>query len=156
MKQGNHYRLNDSEVVLGSSDNESVVFDRGGFLLTNHRVIQVTRTPFGGETMLHTFCLENLDSVQVSSSSPYQILLVGVGCFAAALMWGKGGGVVALGFLVLLVACVTYYFSRKKVIRLTSFNGKIELEVAAMAHSQIQELVFAVEQAKRKLLDAKS
>jgi hypothetical protein len=153
MKQRDHFRLNKGEEVLGGSDNQSAVFDEGGFILTNQRVIKVDRSPLGGDTVVHTISLEKLDSMQTVASKPIILLVIGVIAFVSSLVLGTMEGAI-LGLVLLSGFVIAYFLWRRKVIRFVSGSSEMALLVTAMAHNQIQELVFAVEKAKQARLDA--
>ena len=148
MKQENHYRLNDSEELIGSSDTASLVFDRGGFLLTNQRMIKVDKSPFGATSSVHSINLENLDSVQTVAVKHISLVL-----FAFALLillWDDRPIYGIVGFALLLIV---YFLTRRKVIQLASANSTMWLNVSPMAHETIQELLFEIEQAKQRRLE---
>lgn len=150
MKQRNYYKLNEGEDVVGSSDVASVVFDRGGFILTNQRVINVARTPLGGASKVHSINLENLDSIQTASIKYFILLLF---AFVSLLFLQNDDvppGIALSGCAIFVIA---FFMSRRKVIRLASGNSIMWLNITAMAHEQIQNMVFQIEQAKQRRLE---
>ncbi len=150
MRQRNYFKLNEGEKTVGSSDVFSVVFDRGGFLLTTQRVIKVDRSAFGDRSKVHSINLENLDSVETSARVHLWTLLLAV----MSLLYGlreDANVYVALAGVAIFVAL--FFLLRRKVIKLASGNSIMWLNVSAMAHEQIQELVFSVEEAKQQRLE---
>jgi len=127
----------------------SIVFDHGGFILTNQRVIHVVRSRLGGTTSVQTITLEKLDSVQVDAER--RLVLLALAAVLALIGQKVQDGA---GYHVAAAACVAAFFlTRRKVIRLRSGNSEIVLNVRALAHEKIQELVFAVEEAKQERME---
>ncbi len=163
----NYYKMNEGERVIGGSEVASVVFDLGGFLLTNQRVIKVDRTGFGGVSKVHSFSLENLDSIETVATKNISLVVGAILFLLIALvnlaLIGSGeirdtdsiesytGVFVGVGGSVLLF--LMYYLTRRKVIRLSSGSSQMLLNVAPMSHEEIQELVFEIEQAKQTRLE---
>ncbi len=146
----NYYKLNEGEKLIGSSDEAGIVFDRGGFVLTNQRVIKVDRTPFGGESRVHSINLENLDSIVTTAIQHLGFILVAVGCLLLLTVNEKAPAIAIGGFAICLIA---FFLTRSKVIRLVSGNSVMDIVVSWMAHQQIQEMVFEIEQAKQRRLE---
>jgi hypothetical protein len=158
-QQGRHFRLNAGEQILIGADIASVLFDYGGFVLTNQRVINVHRG--GGASDVLTFNLENIDSVRTSSDSkPGCIvagLLVGFGMLSAGVVQKKGDLVAILvvgGILAGLGGILFYYLTRSKQVVINSGTTQMVLGASGMSFQGMQELVFAIDQAKQHRLDA--
>jgi len=151
MKKRNYYQLNEDEEIIGSSDVASLVFDRGGFLLTNQRVIKVIRTPLGGGSKVHSFNLENLDSVQTAALKKVFLIIF---AFVSLLFVeiNEVGLYFGIGFFIFF--WILYFLTRRKVIKLSSGNSIMWLNVSAMAHENIQKMVFKIEQAKQTRLES--
>jgi PH (Pleckstrin Homology) domain-containing protein len=150
MEQRNYYKLNEGEEVIGSSDTASIVFDKGGFLLTNHRVVKVDRTPFGGESKVHSIHLENIDSIQTTAIKNNVFILLAVG---SLFLFGISDVGPFLGTGGFILFCILFFLTRRKVIQLASGNSTMSLNITALAHERIQEMVFEIEQAKQRRLE---
>jgi len=150
LKQRDYYSLNEGEEVIGKSKVASVLFDRGGFVLTNQRVIQVQRSKMGGKSEVVSFFLENLDSIQNKSRR-----FLGCGFIAALALVAAIASVFAefleaagiLGFAALFF-WITYLATRKRLVTLSSGRAEIVLDVRPFSVNTIQEFVFEIEQAK--------
>ena len=151
MKKRNYYQLNEDEEIIGSSDVASLVFDRGGFLLTNQRVIKVIRTPLGGGSKVHSFNLENLDSVQTAALKKVFLIIFAFVCLLFVEI-NEVGLYFGIGFFIFF--WILYFLTRRKVIKLSSGNSIMWLNVSAMAHENIQKMVFKIEQAKQTRLES--
>jgi hypothetical protein len=126
------------------------VFDRGGFLLTNQRVIKVDRSMFGGESAIHSINLENLDSIRTTAVKYYFWIVLA--CLSPLLM-GPRDMEPYFGWGCFIIFSVLYFLTRQKAIKLSSGSSAMWLKVTSMAHEKIQEMVFAIEQAKQARLE---
>jgi hypothetical protein len=149
MKQRDFFRINEGEEIIGSSDVSSVVFDLGGFILTNQRVIKVDRTAMGGESSSHSFNLENLDSIQMVATKNNMYLWLALG----ALVFATIKPLRILSIFIAIGLLIIYFYSRTKLIKLTSGNSEMFINVSPMAYNQIQEMLFEIQEAKQKRLD---
>lgn len=150
MQQRDYYKLNEGEKTIRSSDVWSVVFDRGGFVLTNQRVIKVNRTPLGSESTVHTFNLENIDSIITTTKTNPLLIVLALGFLLFLGVESYGPAMALLGSGI----CMAIFFAkRKKVVRIATGNSTMWLNVSPLDHNKIQELVSQIEQAKQRRLE---
>lgn len=162
------FRMNEGERVIIRSKPLSVIFDKGGFFLTNQRLIKVERGLWGSSSTVRSFSLENLDSILNESSKPVGCLFIGILLVIGAIVLGiltleeldklRGepttpGILGAIAFVIAVINLITYFFGRQRLIRLTSGRSEIILNVRPLSFEKIQELVFEIEQAKQKRLE---
>ncbi len=150
MKQRNYFKMNEEEKVIGGSDVRSIVFDRGGFLLTNQRVIKVDRTSFGGASNVHTINLENIDSIQTNAIKPNALIFFAFMSLLFLFIEEAGPYLAIGGFSICMLL---FFLLRRKVIQIASGSSTMILNVSSMNHENIQKLVFEVEQAKQRRLE---
>jgi hypothetical protein len=155
MKKRDYYSLNPGERVIGTSKVASVLFDRGGFVLTNQRVIQVHRTSFGGVSHVVSFGLENLDSVQNLSHKPLGCAFFALLCaslaFLAYYVKHMEDWLPTTAWALAIAAVLSWFIylsRRKRTIILSSGRTEIVLDVTPFSVKRIQELVFEIEKAK--------
>src|SRR5690606_33287385 len=118
-KQRNYYQLNENERIIDGSDVSSLVFDRGGFILTNQRLIKIDRTSFGGTSSVHTFNLERIDSIQNKQSNYWWVILFGIVAIIIGI-YSDDDNILLFSLLVLLITLLIYAFSRKRIITIYS------------------------------------
>ncbi len=159
-KRRDYYQLNEGEKILDGSQVASALFDRGGFVLTNQRVIQIHRTPLGGESEVLSFFLENLDSIQNRSRKSvgcafFAILFLATALGTFVFQRHEDWMLAAVGGLVVasILSWVVYLATRKRLIRLSSGRTEIALDVSPFSVNGVQELVAEIEQAKACRLD---
>jgi len=155
-KQSNYYQLNENENIIGSSDKKSIVFDKGGFILTNQRVIKVDRSTFGGSSMVHSVNLEKIDSVKNVVQKHLILLIIGAVLIIMGLLVAKDPGVKEIGIYTLLIGIAFigfFFFRRRRVIIISSGRTDMIIQVHSMDHDNIQKLVFSIEKAKEDYLN---
>lgn len=152
MTKRNFFSLQDGEQVIGSSDAQSIVFNRGGFVLTTQRVIMATRTRLGGETSVHAMNLENIDSIVVNAHKQYGILLFSIP-FLVCAPFTKTTNTMIFVFVSGLFFLACYFLTRKKVIEIRSTNSVLPLNVWSMAHDKVDDLIAEIQAAKQRRLD---
>jgi len=155
-KQRNYYQLNENENIIGSSDKKSIVFDKGGFILTNQRVIKVDRSNFGGSSMVHSINLEKIDSVMNVAQKHLILLIIGTVLIIMGLLVAKDPVVKEVGIFTLLIGIAFigfFFFRRRRVIIISSGSADMIIQVHSMDHDSIQKLVFLIEKAKEDYLN---
>jgi hypothetical protein len=156
--QRNYYQLNENENIIGSSDNFSLVFDKGGFILTNQRVIKVDRSIFGGSSLVHTINLDKIDSVRNEVKKYIVLLALGCATIFIGLVQAIADNSKAsiFTFIICGVFIISYFYTRKRVITISSGRTDMYLDVNLLSHEEIQKLVFLIESAQQEYLKKKS
>lgn len=162
------FKMNESEQIIIRSKPLSIIFNKGGFFLTNQRLINVERSPWGSSSTVRSFSLENLDSILNESKKPVGCLFIGILFIIGAIFLGileleeidelreaptMPALFAGLVFFISIVSLITYFFSRQRVIKLTSGRSEIILNVRSLSFEKIQEIVFEIEQAKQNRLE---
>jgi len=146
-----NFKLHESEVFLGGSDSELGSIDNnGGFILTNQRVIKVVKSSFGAEKTIHTFNLENIDSIFSFLQRQWVYLIVALLFLIVGIIEDKNFPLLVLSGLIVLA----YFKFTKKLVKISSGRSDMYLDVNSMKADQVQELVSAIEDAKQKRLNA--
>lgn len=151
MRSRSHQQLNVGEDILGGSGSAADVFDRGGFLLTDQRVVHVMRAPLGGGSTVHSIGLESLDSIQTQTRRSMALLVIGI-AFAIAAVSSPTGPSSGLFFALGVGGIAAYVLLKQRTVRLVSTNSVMVLPLHGQALEQAEDLVAAVEEAKQSRL----
>lgn len=152
MAQRSYYKLNDDELVIGGTSDETSVFTSGGFLLTNRRAIHIDQTDLRNETGDRSMNLEDIDAIESAKiRHPVYILLTVFSILFAALFDELGP---SFGCF-LSTACAiyfifTYYSTRGEFVRLVSSQGFMILNVSKLFDKEVAQLVEEIDQARSR------
>jgi hypothetical protein len=139
----------DSETNLLESDNKEII-------LTTHRIRQEIKTM--GNLKIKSIMLEEISGCEYDKKSKFWLLIIGIagiiigiGIFLAA---GGGGNVESgSGLIILLVgliSTISYFFTIKKGLLISSSSCYISMNVKGMSVENIISFIDRVEKAKNE------
>lgn len=150
------FQLTDGEQVLASSGDHLSVFQHGGFILTNKRVLSIEGTPLGVSSDFVSFDLDKLDSIESKTLRPLAALVIGLLCIVGGPQFFNARGMEGVAFTIIGVGVVSflwYIIAKKHAVVMRSGRSEIALQVSADVGA-MQELVLAIDQARSSRLES--
>jgi hypothetical protein len=150
------FQLTDGEQILASSGDHLSVFQHGGFILTNKRVLSIEATPLGVSSDFVSFDLDKLDSIESKTLRPLAALVIGLLCIVGGPQFFNARGMEGVAFTIIGVGVLSflwYIIAKKHAVVMRSGRSEIALQVSADVGA-MQELVLAIDQARSSRLES--